>query len=70
MYLELMHLCKLSRITSQPPVFSAFKPRDVKIPSPLAMNHIAWNCDGKRLAAVGIDKVVRVWHPEKSVSTS
>ncbi|KAF7792851.1 hypothetical protein EIP86_003952 [Pleurotus ostreatoroseus] len=31
------------------------------------MNHIAWNCDGKRLAAVGIDKVVRVWHPEKSV---
>jgi hypothetical protein len=32
------------------------------------MTHVAWNCDGKKLAAVGIDKVTRVWMPEKSVS--
>ena len=32
------------------------------------MSHVAWSCDGKKLAAVGIDKIVRVWHPEKSVS--
>lgn len=32
-----------------------------------AMNHVAWSCDGKKLAAVGIDKVVRVWQPDKSV---
>jgi len=31
------------------------------------MNHVAWSCDGKRLGAVGIDKVVRTWHPEKSI---
>ncbi|KAJ3526002.1 hypothetical protein NM688_g8316 [Phlebia brevispora] len=50
-----------------PPVFSAFKPRDIRMPSPQAMNHVAWNCDGRRLAAVGIDKVVRIWQPEKSM---
>jgi len=33
------------------------------------MTHVAWNCDGKKLAAVGIDKITRVWAPEKSVST-
>lgn len=33
------------------------------------MNHIAWSCDGRRLGAVGIDKVVRLWWPEKSVRT-
>ena len=32
------------------------------------MSHVAWSCDGKKLAAVGIDKIVRVWQPEKSVS--
>ena len=32
------------------------------------MTHVAWNCDGKKLAAVGIDKVTRVWPPEKIVS--
>lgn len=37
------------------------------MPSPLAMTHVAWNCDGKKLAAVGIDKVTRVWTPEKSM---
>ncbi len=31
------------------------------------MNHIAWSCDGKKLGAVGIDKIGRVWQPEKSV---
>ena len=32
------------------------------------MSHVAWSCDGKKLAAAGIDKIVRVWQPEKSVS--
>ena len=32
------------------------------------MTHVAWSCDGKKLAAVGIDKITRVWSPEKSVS--
>jgi len=31
------------------------------------MSHVAWNCDGKKLAAVGIDKVTRIWQPEKSM---
>lgn len=31
--------------------------------------YVAWSCDGKKLAAtVGIDKITRVWSPEKSVS--
>lgn len=38
------------------------------MPSPQAMTHVAWNCDGKKLAAVGIDKITRVWAPEKSVN--
>lgn len=33
------------------------------------MSHVAWSCDGRKLAAVGIDKIVRVWQPEKSVSS-
>ncbi|TFY82700.1 hypothetical protein EWM64_g1313, partial [Hericium alpestre] len=31
------------------------------------MTHVAWSCDGKKLAAVGIDRIVRVWQPEKSM---
>ncbi|KAJ4465148.1 WD40-repeat-containing domain protein [Lentinula edodes] len=50
-----------------PPTFSAFKPRDYRITSTQAMNHVAWNCDGKKLAAVGIDKITRVWTPQKSM---
>ncbi|TFK43802.1 WD40-repeat-containing domain protein [Crucibulum laeve] len=50
-----------------PPNFPAFKPRDYRMPSPQAMTHVAWNCDGKKLAAVGIDKVTRVWNPDKSM---
>ncbi|KAI0638425.1 WD40 repeat-like protein [Trametes polyzona] len=50
------------------PAFSAFRPRDMRFPTThQAMNHVAWNCDGKKLAAVGIDKVVRIWSPEKSL---
>ncbi|KAI0796976.1 WD40-repeat-containing domain protein [Abortiporus biennis] len=49
------------------PNFSAFRPRDIRISSNLAMNHIAWNCDGNRLGAVGIDKVARLWWPDKSM---
>ncbi|KAJ7771153.1 WD40-repeat-containing domain protein [Mycena maculata] len=50
-----------------PPTFSAFKPRDYRHHSQHAMTHVAWSCDGKRLAAVGIDKVTRVWVPEKGM---
>ncbi|KAI0082341.1 WD40 repeat-like protein [Panus rudis PR-1116 ss-1] len=49
------------------PNFSAFRPRDIRIVSPQVMNHIAWSCDGQRLAAVGIDKITRIWWPEKSM---
>ncbi|KAI0057557.1 WD40 repeat-like protein [Artomyces pyxidatus] len=49
------------------PTFSAFRPRDVRITSSQAMTHVAWNCDGKKLAAVGIDRIARVWQPEKSM---
>ncbi|KAF9480680.1 WD40 repeat-like protein [Pholiota conissans] len=51
------------------PTFSAFKPRDYRMPSSQAMNHVAWNCDGKKLAAVGIDKLARVWNPDKSMES-
>ncbi|KAF9266308.1 WD40 repeat-like protein [Marasmius fiardii PR-910] len=50
-----------------PPTFSAFKPRDYRIPNSQGMNHVAWNCDGKKLAAVGVDKATRVWNPDKSM---
>ncbi|KAF8639886.1 hypothetical protein AX17_001139 [Amanita inopinata Kibby_2008] len=50
-----------------PPTFSAFKPRDYRLPSQQTMTHVAWNCDGKKLSAVGIDKITRVWTPEKSM---
>ncbi|KAK2466016.1 hypothetical protein APHAL10511_001657 [Amanita phalloides] len=50
-----------------PPTFSAFKPRDYRLPSQQAMTHVAWSCDGKKLSAVGIDKITRVWLPEKSM---
>ncbi|TFK63553.1 WD40 repeat-like protein [Pluteus cervinus] len=50
-----------------PPTFSAFKPRDYRITSSQAMTHVAWSCDGRKLAAVGIDKVTRIWSPEKSM---
>ncbi|PPQ79523.1 hypothetical protein CVT25_003405 [Psilocybe cyanescens] len=52
-----------------PPTFSAFKPRDYRFPSTQAMTHVAWSCDGKKLAAVGIDKLTRVWNPEKSMDS-
>ncbi|KAF8150038.1 hypothetical protein B0H34DRAFT_678958 [Crassisporium funariophilum] len=37
------------------------------MPSSQSMTHVAWNCNGKKLAAVGIDKSTRVWSPEKSM---
>ncbi|KAL1946454.1 hypothetical protein VTO73DRAFT_14558 [Trametes versicolor] len=52
------------------PAFSAFRPREMRFTSShQAMNHVAWSCDGKKLGAVGIDKVVRIWTPEKSLET-
>ncbi|TCD69213.1 hypothetical protein EIP91_008316 [Steccherinum ochraceum] len=49
------------------PNFAAFKPRDLRMTSSQSMNHVAWNCDGGRLAAVGIDKIVRLWWPDKGL---
>ncbi|EPQ59160.1 WD40 repeat-like protein [Gloeophyllum trabeum ATCC 11539] len=49
------------------PTFSAFRPRDMRITSSQAMTHVAWNADGRKLAAVGIDRIVRVFQPEKSL---
>ncbi|OBZ70055.1 THO complex subunit 3 [Grifola frondosa] len=54
-------------IAVAPPTFSAFRPREVRFQSPQLMNHVAWSCDGRKLAAVGIDKVARVWSPEKTM---
>jgi len=31
------------------------------------MTHVAWNCDGKKLGAVGIDKITRILSPEKTM---
>ncbi|KAJ7639321.1 WD40-repeat-containing domain protein [Roridomyces roridus] len=50
-----------------PPNFPALKPRDIRYHSHQAMTHVAWSCNGKRLAAVGIDKTTRVWFPEKGM---
>ena len=52
----------------QPPSFSAFKPRDYRFTGQArSMSHVAWSCDGKRIAAVGLDKMARVWNADKQV---
>ncbi|KAI0832675.1 WD40 repeat-like protein [Trametes gibbosa] len=52
------------------PAFASFRPREMRFPSThQGMNHIAWSCDGKKVGAVGIDRIVRVWNPEKSLET-
>ncbi|KAI4519059.1 WD40 repeat-like protein [Schizophyllum commune Loenen D] len=51
-----------------PPSFSAFKPRDYRFTGQArSMSHVAWSCDGKRIAAVGLDKMARVWNADKQV---
>lgn len=50
-----------------PPLFSSFRPREHKIATSHPLSHVAWSCDGKKLAAVGTDKTTRVWTPEKSM---
>ncbi|KAJ3505953.1 hypothetical protein NMY22_g17404 [Coprinellus aureogranulatus] len=50
-----------------PPTFSALKPRDYRLPGSQAYTHVAWSCDGKRLAAVGVEKTTRIWNPDKSI---
>ncbi|KAI0030893.1 WD40 repeat-like protein [Vararia minispora EC-137] len=50
-----------------PPNFAAFRPRDMRITSSQGMEHVAWSCDGRKLAAVGIDKIARVWQPDKAL---
>ncbi|KAH9031604.1 hypothetical protein EDB83DRAFT_2319207 [Lactarius deliciosus] len=44
---------------SQTPTFSAFRSPDVHIMSTQAITHVAWSCEGKKLAqaAVGIDSM-------------
>ncbi|KAG1866947.1 hypothetical protein C8R48DRAFT_703750, partial [Suillus tomentosus] len=41
--------------------FSAHKSRDLRIPSPQAITHVAWSCDGKRLAGI--------WTPETNMES-
>ncbi|KAJ8503364.1 hypothetical protein ONZ45_g10925 [Pleurotus djamor] len=50
-----------------PPSFSSFKPRDYKMQQSQPITHVAWSCDGKKLAAVGMDKATRIWNPDKSM---
>ncbi|EKM79913.1 hypothetical protein AGABI1DRAFT_119963 [Agaricus bisporus var. burnettii JB137-S8] len=50
-----------------PPNFSAFKPKDYRHPTTQPITHVAWNCDGRKLAGVGVDKTARVWNPDKSL---
>ncbi|PAV21167.1 WD40 domain containing protein [Pyrrhoderma noxium] len=49
------------------PSFSSFQPRELRFTSAHPSPHVAWSCDGRRLASVGIDKAVRIWSPEKSL---
>ncbi|KIY71532.1 WD40 repeat-like protein [Cylindrobasidium torrendii FP15055 ss-10] len=49
------------------PNFSTFRPRDYRLPGSSAASHVAWSCDGKKLAAVGNDRTTRVWHAEKPI---
>lgn len=50
-----------------PPNFASFKPRDYRMQQSHPVIHVAWSCDGKKFAAVGLDKSTRVWNPEKSM---
>ncbi|VDB89907.1 unnamed protein product [Peniophora sp. CBMAI 1063] len=51
------------------PNFALFRPRDMRITNANGMTHVDWSCDGKKLAAVGVDKLVRIWQPEKSMDS-
>ncbi|KIY46607.1 WD40 repeat-like protein [Fistulina hepatica ATCC 64428] len=50
-----------------PPRFEKFKPRDTRLPGHQGMTHVAWNCDGRRIGAVGLDRTARVWNPDKAM---
>ena len=50
------------------PSFSSFHAREVKPTLSHPVTHVAWSCDGRRLASVGSEKAVRLWSPEKNVS--
>lgn len=52
----------------RPPNFAAYKPpREIKGGHRASVRCLGWNTDGRRLASAGVDKVVRVWTPERSL---
>jgi hypothetical protein len=59
-----------SGFISSPLQFAVFELRDIRITSPQSMTHVAWSRDGKKLGAVGIDRITTIFSPGKSVSLS
>lgn len=50
------------------PNFPSFKPpREIKGGHRSGVRCLGWNTDARRLASAGVDKVVRVWTPERSL---
>ncbi|CAO1617294.1 unnamed protein product [Sympodiomycopsis kandeliae] len=52
----------------KPVNFNTFKPpREIKGGHRAGVRCLGWNADGRRLASAGVDKVVRIWTPERSL---
>lgn len=50
------------------PNFAAYQPaKEIKGGHRAGVRCLGWNTDARRLASAGVDKVVRVWTPERSV---